>query len=120
MSDNRILYIIQIVQELANILIFLGAGATSFFTLQQEKVKNWLQDSGRLIKIVIFLILTGSLATLGFRIVDSLLAIFRGIVLSDQIVFYLVQCLGGLLVLGGLIAGSVFLIRKTKEKIEEA
>jgi len=87
--------------------------------LQQEKVKNWLQDSGRLVKIVIFLILTGSLATLGFRVIDSLLAIFRGIVLSDQIVFYVIQCLGGLLVLAGLIAGSVFLVRKTQIKNEE-
>jgi hypothetical protein len=120
MSNNQILYVIQIVQELAEILVFLGAGAASFFVLRQEKVKTWLLDSGRLVQIVVFLILTGALASIGFRVVDALFGIFMAIVVSDQFMFYLVQCLGGLLVLAGLIAGSIMLVRKPVKKNEES
>jgi hypothetical protein len=120
MSNDRILYIIQIVQELAEILVFLGAGAASFFVLRQEKVKIWLLDTGKLVQIVVFLILTGALTSLGIRVIDALLGIFRAIVVSDMVVFYLVQCLGGLLVLAGLIAGSFMLVRNPVKKNDES
>jgi hypothetical protein len=112
--DNRtFLTIISITQDLAYAVTFLLAAGAAYLALRQPHVKLRLDDAGPLVTAVVFV----TLATLLYQgvspIVGHLFAFPRGLISTNPDTGFTssVQCLRGILVLAGFVAGAWFLIK---------
>lgn len=111
MSDQTISTIFSIMQDLSYTVVSLLCAAASYLTLQQPEVKQWLGEAGTLAKIVIFIALAKLLSLALTPIVSDLFALPRGLLGRDSGFTSTIQCLGGVLVLGGLAVGSWLLAK---------
>ena len=111
MSTQTISTIISILQDLSYTVVSLLCAAASYLALRQPKAKQWLGEAGTLVKIVIFIALAKLLSLALTPIVSDLFALPRGLLGRDSGFTSTVQCLGGVLVLGGLAAGSWLLAK---------
>jgi len=123
MQNQTFLTILDILAQLALAATFLGAAFVSFLIFKQDKVKNWLEGSSKLLTVVLFVILTHLLYTAAAFFVNNFVYFPRRLIVGDSF-DATVRCLSGLLSIAGLVVGSVILLRnnqKTKlpEEIEE-
>lgn len=114
MGQTNLLNIINIVQALVNILIYLGAAVAVFFALRVEKVHKFFVEVGVLAYIIVFIIGSGLLSTVGLGLIADLFSIVRGLIIQEGVGLDLVQCLSGFLFLAALVAGSILLVKRPK------
>ncbi len=104
-------------QTLAYILVFLGAAAVAYLVLQQPRVKQWLADAGVLVRVALFIALTGLLIVPINTLVGNLFSLPNGLVNHySNILFSVIQCLGGLLMLAALAVGGWLLAQRWQGK----
>jgi len=120
MQNQTFLIIIDIFAELTYAAIYLGAAFVTFMIFRQEKVKNWLSKHSKILMIVSFIITTQLLYSAGSLFVNYFLFFPRRIILGDSLIAS-IRCFAGLLMLAGLVAGSILIVKsKGKEdQLEE-
>jgi hypothetical protein len=114
MSGSTTLSIVlNIFQNLVHALAFIGCAVAAYLTLQQPRVKGWLEDSGFLVRIVFFIALTELLVLPVNSIIGSLFALPNGLVNQYNNGFIAsMQCLAGLLMIASLAVGGWMLARR--------
>ena len=103
---------LSILQDLAYTIVFLVSAAASYLALQQPKVRQWLDGTGVLVHVVVFIALANLLSMTANSIIRDLFAFPWGLISQSNGFAASVQCLGGVLVLGGLILGSYQLAQR--------
>lgn len=117
MTNNTLLTVYDILRQLLYALIFLGAAVVSFLVIQQKKVKVWLEGGSNLLKIVVFLSLTYLVYSPVSYFLSDLLYFPRSLIVGDVLDGF-INCLTGLLVAAGLVAGSFMIIKNKSFKKE--
>jgi len=114
MAQSNLLNIINILQALLNILIYLGAAVAVFFALRKERIHNFFTEIGIIAYIIVFIIGSGLLSNVGLGLVSDLFSIIRGLIIQEGVGLDVVQCLSGFLFLAALVAGSILLVKRPK------
>ena len=117
MSDLTLSTIITILQNLTHTIVFLLSAGAAYLTLNQPRVRQWLKDTGVIVHVVLFLVLSTLLYQAISPIISDLFAFPRGLINSSRTAGFTssAQCLSGVLVLIGLAFGS-WQLSKGKEK----
>lgn len=113
MSDYTLSIVINILQDLSHTVLFLLCTAASYLTLQQPKVKQWLNGASVLVKIVLFIAVARLLDLTLSPVITDLFALPRGLIGRDSGFSSSIQCLGGILTLTGLVVGSWLLAKES-------
>ena len=114
MSNQTLSTLIAIVQDLVYTVVFLLCAAASYLTLRQPKVKQWLAGSGALVRAVLFIALATLLSQALTPIITDLFAFPWGLIHRDSGFTASAKCLGGVLVLVGLVVGSWLLAKRSR------
>jgi hypothetical protein len=114
MSDSTVSIAISVIQDLAYTVVFLICVAASYLTLQQPKVKAWLEGTGVLVHVVVFIVLAALLSMAVNPIISDLFAFPHGLINQANGFSVSVQCLGGVLGLAGLVVGGWLLAGRSK------
>lgn len=109
MSDLTLSTIIVIVQDLTYSIVFLLCIGAAYMTLKQPSVKRWLADASLLVNVVFLLALTTLLYQAISPVISDFLAFPQGLINSGSRTAGFTasaRCLGGVLILIGLVVGS--------------
>jgi hypothetical protein len=106
----------QVFQGVVYLVVFIAAFVVAYLTVQQPKIKAWLDEMGKLVKAVVFILLAYWLNGVGSWVVSNLLAAPRSLVYAGNAVDTVMQCLQGLVLLAGLVVGVVLILRKQAAK----
>jgi hypothetical protein len=110
MGNNTVITVYDIARQFLFALSFLGAAAVSFLVIREEKVKGWLEGGSKLLHIVVFLSLSYLVYSSVTYFLSNLLYFPRRLITGD-ILDATINCLTGLLVLAGLIVGSIMILK---------
>ena len=113
MSDPTFSIIVGILRDLLYTVAFLICALVAYLTLQQPLAKQWFANSGALIRVVVFIILTELLVLPFNAIVGDLMAFPLGLINRSNGFSVSIQCLGGVLTLAGLAVGSWLLVQRS-------
>jgi hypothetical protein len=119
MSNSILPVIVDIVRELAYVVVYLASGVVAYLTLQRPKVQEWLQPAGGLVRVVAFLALTVLVEWPFGYIVSDLFSFLDALVGRNPLVYPGVRCLGGMVALIALTVGIVLVARDSDAKTEE-
>jgi|GEM_PF-6067234 len=118
MSNLTLSTIITILQNLTYAVMFLLCAGVSYMTLQQPRVRQWLNGAGALVQVVLFLCVATLLYQATSPIISKVFAFAHGLTNSSRNAGFTAstQCLSGVLVLVGLVVGSWQLAKQRNKK----
>ena len=114
MQNQTFLLVVDVLSELLQIAFYLAAVVVSYYVLKQQRTNEYLGKKSRLMKVVVFVIMSYLLYSSGILFVNNILYFPRGISIGNGLTAG-IQCLGSLLGLGGLAFGIKSLLSGTEK-----
>lgn len=109
MQNQTLLVVVDVLSELLQIAIYLGALIVSYYVLKQQGANESLGKNSNLVKVIVFIIMSYLLYSSGMLFVNNILYFPRGISNGNGLTAGL-QCVGSLVGLGGLVFGIKLLL----------
>jgi hypothetical protein len=111
MSNYTVAVIVDILRDLAYTVVYIGAAVVVYLALQRPKVKQWLNPAGALARIVVFLALTALVDWPLSLLISDLFNFVESLVTKEPVIYPIVRCFGGVVVLIAMVVGVVLLAR---------
>jgi hypothetical protein len=120
MSNYTIVVIIDSLRDLAYTVVYVAAAVVVYLALQRPKVKEWLNPAGALARVVVFLALTALVDWPLSLLIGDLFNLLESLVTQEPVIYPIVRCLSGTVVLVAMTIGVVLLARDSGKAGEES
>jgi hypothetical protein len=120
MSNYTVAVIIDILRDLAYTVVYIAAAVVVYLALQRPKVKEWFNPAGALTRIVVFLALTALVDWPLSLLIGDAFNLLESLVAKEPVIYPIVRCFGGVVVLVAMAVGVVLLARDPGKGGEES